>query len=122
LPHEASGVVEELPVGTDVIQSKQEIDIAENDYVAAIYQRKWYIGKVFSSDESDRTVEISFMVQSKEFFKWPERSDVIWLDVHDVLNVATPTNYTIAGCLADIHLAVTICRHGMEAHCSRNGF
>jgi hypothetical protein len=51
-------------------------------YVAAIYQRKWYIGKVFSSDESDRTVEISFMVQSKEFFKWPERSDVIWLDVN----------------------------------------
>lgn len=82
---EASGVVEELPVGTDVIQSKQEVDIAENDYVAAIYQRKWYIGKVFSSDESDRTVEISFMVQSKEFFKWPERSDVIWLDVNDVL-------------------------------------
>ena len=25
------------------------------------------------------------MVQSKEFFKWPERSDVIWLDVNDVL-------------------------------------
>jgi hypothetical protein len=87
---EASGVVEELPVGTDVIQSKQEIDIAENDYVAAIYQRKWYIGKVFSGPP--------------------------------IANVATPTNYTIAGCLADIHLAVTICRHGMEAHCSRNGF
>jgi len=82
---EASGVVEELPVGTDVIQSKQEIDIAENDYVAAIFQRKWYIGKVFSSDESDRTIEISFMVQSKQFFKWPKRSDVIWLDVNDVL-------------------------------------
>jgi hypothetical protein len=28
---EASGVFEELPVGTDVIQSKQEIDIAENE-------------------------------------------------------------------------------------------
>lgn len=50
--------------------------------------------KGFSSDESDRTVEISFMVQSKQFFKWPERSDIIWLDVNDVLCIIDPPTAT----------------------------
>lgn len=44
MEEEAGDLFEELPVGTD---KKLEIDIAENDYAAAIYQRKWYIGKVF---------------------------------------------------------------------------
>lgn len=88
-------VVEELPVGTDVIQSRQEIDIAENDYVAAIYQKKVVYWKGFfpPTNPTEPQKYLSWFKVSSSSSD-PERSDVIWLDVNDVLCIIDPPTAT----------------------------
>ena len=59
-----------------------------DDWVAAVYDGRWYIGKVIESDEDD--VHINFMTQSsgshlEDMFKWPQRKDDIWVSKKEVL-------------------------------------
>jgi hypothetical protein len=50
-----------------------------------IYQGSWYIGKVICYYKLDETVYISFLNNSKQFFKWPLKPDVFRVDCTDVL-------------------------------------
>jgi hypothetical protein len=56
-----------------------------NDYVAAVYESDWFIGKIVDTDVDDGEVEISFMEKTKHLYRWPGRQDKIWVSIHDVL-------------------------------------
>ena len=57
-----------------------QVQYDTDDWVAAMYDEKWYIGKVLHSDKDD--VHIDFMKSSENFpalFEWPSVSDKIWV-------------------------------------------
>ena len=43
-----------------------------NTFVAALYDGKWYLGKITDHDEEDKEYFISFMVSGKKSYKWPD--------------------------------------------------
>ncbi|KAH3858959.1 hypothetical protein DPMN_101604 [Dreissena polymorpha] len=60
-----------------------------NEFVAAVYQQKWYIGKVIKTDQYD--IKIDFMEERKQLFRWPTRKDKLWVKKTDVLcTIAAP--------------------------------
>ena len=75
-------------------------DIVVDQYVAAMYDSNWFIGKVLDIDRDDGDVNISFMErlktkgeQSELKYKWPNSSDVLWVQFEDivcVVNEPTP--------------------------------
>ena len=64
--------------------------IHKDNYVAAIYNDDWYVGKVLELDASENDVEISFMEQHKQFYQWPRRADKLWVDIGDILCLVSP--------------------------------
>lgn len=74
----------------DSINADTNIYIEEGDYVAAIYLRNWYIGKITDVDKEDKTVEISFLERKKKSFQWPCRPDVIWVQHSDIICKISP--------------------------------
>ncbi|KAK6189819.1 hypothetical protein SNE40_001807 [Patella caerulea] len=48
----------------------QQVACKDGDFVACVYDKKWYIG--FVSEEDDDDVNVSFMQASKAMFKWPQ--------------------------------------------------
>ncbi|XP_071500413.1 uncharacterized protein [Diadema antillarum] len=69
-------------------QEPESTTYETDDWVAAVYDERWYIGKVIESDEED--VHISFMAQSsgshlEDKFKWPQKKDEIWVSRKEVL-------------------------------------
>ena len=58
-------------------------------YVAAEYNKKWFIGKVLEFDPDDKEYNISFMEASSSkvgnIFKWPRQEDIIWVPNASVL-------------------------------------
>lgn len=75
-------------------------DIVVDQYVAAMYDSNWFIGKVLDIDRDDGYVNISFMErlktkgeQSELKYKWPNSSDELWVQFEDivcVVNEPTP--------------------------------
>ena len=65
-----------------------------------MYDSNWFIGKVLDIDRDDGDVNISFMErlktkgeQSELKYKWPNSSDVLWVQFEDivcVVNEPTP--------------------------------
>jgi hypothetical protein len=54
-------------------------------YVDAIYESKWYIGKILEYDEDDQEYHITFMLGGKKSFRWPENADKIWIPSSDIV-------------------------------------
>lgn len=57
-------------------------DVQIGDYVAAVYEGDWYIGKVQQIDEVDNEIEVKFMKKkSDDIFQWPkdDDEDVLWI-------------------------------------------
>ena len=56
-------------------------------FVAAVYDRKAYIGKVLDVDSDEGELNISFMesVKTNGHFKWPRQEDVIWVKRQAIL-------------------------------------
>jgi hypothetical protein len=76
---------------TDV--REPEVNYELGDFVAAIYEKKWYIGQIEEKDTKDNDVLINFMTSAKNNFKWPAKPDRLWLDVSDILcKIAKPTS------------------------------
>ena len=63
-------------------------------YVAAVYDKKAYIGKVLDVDSEEGELNISFMESGKTngHFKWPRHEDAIWVERQAILcSVQEPT-------------------------------
>lgn len=67
----------------DSVVSSTEAVVQISVSIAAVYDSKWYVGKVL--DTYDNEVEISFMEKKKMLFEWPRRVDKIWVSNSDVL-------------------------------------
>ena len=63
------------------------VHFQEDDFVAAVYQQQWYIGKVLSVDPIDDEVELSFMERKKMLYQWPRNSDILWVEARDILGI-----------------------------------
>ncbi|KAK6186926.1 hypothetical protein SNE40_006182 [Patella caerulea] len=68
---------------------------SENDYVIAIYENLWYVGRVLKVDHNDKDVHVTFMytTQTKDEdtkFRWPNPPDIIWVDFDDVVMIIDP--------------------------------
>lgn len=68
-------------------QHKPETAYATGDYVAAVYDQKWYPGKIVDIDEDESGLDyhVSFMEHKKSLFQWPQKDDTIWCSRQDIL-------------------------------------
>ncbi|KAL3877297.1 hypothetical protein ACJMK2_035027 [Sinanodonta woodiana] len=67
---------------------RQTIIPKENDFIAAIYDKNWYIGRVTNVDETE--VMINFMCRAGKYddsFKWPTTKDKIWLGHKNIISI-----------------------------------
>lgn len=67
------------------VQADASASYNTDDFVAAMYGDKWFVGKIIDLDEED--AEISFMVQKKDLFQWPSAADIIWVKTSNILCV-----------------------------------
>jgi hypothetical protein len=69
-----------------------DLDLKVDDYVAAIYDSDWYVGKILEIDEDDGEIQISFMEKKKQLYQWPRRIDSLWVGKQSILcTVDNPT-------------------------------
>lgn len=68
-------------------------------YIAAVYDQKWYVGSIVEYDEENQDILVSFMLQvgSTTSFKWPRRVDKCWVPIGHVLTVLTMPSTTSTG-------------------------
>ena len=91
-------IVEES-VSVNMSADRPETDPYQvSSYVAAEYNRKWFIGKILEFDSDDMEYSISFMEAGSSkighTFKWPRQKDVIWVPNASVLcSVIDPIPY-----------------------------
>ena len=62
------------------------------DWVAAVYDRKWYVGKVLEADPIDNDAFITMQSTTKQvgFLKWPVPADQVWVDFGSILAIIEP--------------------------------
>lgn len=65
--------------------SSQGIEVAVGEYVAALYDKKMYIGMVLEHDDEDDEVEITFMENVRKLLQWPKHEDRLWIDKKDII-------------------------------------
>lgn len=60
-----------------------------NDFVAAMYNEKWYLGKIMDIDPTDKEIYISFMntsdLKGQLTFRWPRNPDELWVANEEIL-------------------------------------
>ena len=61
-------------------------EFREGDFVAARYDRGWYVGKILDVDNDEDELEVTFMEKSKQLYKWPIHPDTLWIPMGDVLS------------------------------------
>ena len=79
-------------------KEKEKVDYAVGTFIVAVYQKKWYVGKVLNKEEEPEAVEdenyimCSFMEQlsDRNCFRWPVRLDVLNMVKDDVLFTCQP--------------------------------
>jgi hypothetical protein len=76
----------------------QTVDIDELDFVAAVYDGKWYLGKVITIDDEDDEAKINFMEQCPGkivgIYRWPNPPDELWVSLSDILKrIPEPLNF-----------------------------
>lgn len=74
-----------------------EVKPSTDDWVAADYDGKWYIGKVLKVDLQDRDAYITFMQASEkceDTFKLPSKPGEVWINFTPILAIiAAPSPY-----------------------------
>ena len=61
------------------------LDVHKEDFVAAIYDGDWFLGKIIDIDMDDGEIEVSFMEKKKSLYQWPRRADRIWVNKSNIL-------------------------------------
>ena len=64
------------------------------DFVAAKYDDRWYVGKILEINSDNGDALISFMDQRKNLFKWPRVSDELSVTEDDILCSVHPPEPT----------------------------
>ncbi|CAC5382373.1 unnamed protein product [Mytilus coruscus] len=84
--------VEDRNLEEEVEMNRQETvaldKLSKDTWVAAMYERKWYIGQVVDIDENDKEVQVKFMTETGRYgesFKWPKEDDIIWIKLDNIL-------------------------------------
>ncbi|KAK6167092.1 hypothetical protein SNE40_021196 [Patella caerulea] len=64
-------------------------DLGQNTLVAAVYENKWWIGKVLDVSDENNDVEIFFMVPSgpSQKFQWGGSDEKCWVKVKHILGI-----------------------------------
>lgn len=63
------------------------------DWLAAVYDEQWYVGKVLEVDNGDSEAFVSFMEASQKSeatFKTPIQPDEIWIILQSLLAIIEP--------------------------------
>ena len=58
---------------------------APHDYVAAVYQRNWYIGKVIKVEGSRCFIRFMAHTRYQRRFIWPTQVDEMWVDQSEII-------------------------------------
>ena len=70
------------------------------NYVAAMYEHSWYIGKLEELDRTDKDCKVNFMQHAKGLFKWPNFPDILWIKEANLLCcIKEPKKSGKSGCL-----------------------
>ena len=76
MEHHVENSVDDLEKSIEKEQEDMDIEqscfseLTVSDYVAAIYEKVWYVGKVEEIDIDDRDCLVNFMHKAKTLFKW----------------------------------------------------
>lgn len=72
----------------------KEIDGNVDDWVAAVYDSQWFIGRVLGIDQENSTLEVDFLEvassKSENHFKSPRGGDILWVPRKSLLAVIQP--------------------------------
>lgn len=60
---------------TSSVGASSDIFYHAGEFVACVYEGKWYVGEVQSVDIDDQDIEIKFMEKTKEQYRWPRNED-----------------------------------------------
>lgn len=83
-----------------LVQEPQDLpnmQYVPGQYIAAVYDQKWYVGSIVECDEEKQDVLVSFMAQvgTSRSFKWPRRADNCWVLLgHILCNLPVPCTTT----------------------------
>jgi hypothetical protein len=55
------------------------------DFVAVVYDAKWFIGKIEEIDREENDCEVNFLTNAKHMFRWPTTPDLLWVDQTHIL-------------------------------------
>ena len=69
----------------------------KNDYVACLYDGKWWVSLVIDVSKEEEDCRVNFMHPPgpKKNFRWPVREDICWVSFGDIIcNIASPITAT----------------------------
>lgn len=69
------------------IQENEHSNILPGQFVACVYERKWYVGNITERSNENQDCLVSFMKRNDDIFSWPNRKDCCWIPFSDVLCV-----------------------------------
>ena len=74
--------IDHIPISNDTIY-----DFSPGNYVAYVYDQKWYIGSISSIDKEQNELKVSSMHPHgpATCFFWPQRDDTVWAPLALVL-------------------------------------
>lgn len=70
--------------------NEEVVKIQSGDWIAAVYDNNWYVGKVMTVDSKSRDAKVSFIEKTSArtiSFKWPSTPDEIWVEFDNILGV-----------------------------------
>lgn len=81
------------------------LELKVGNYVAACYDKDWFIGKILEIDEEDNELLITFLQPCKKtlpgtrpLYKWPANHDELWVKTNETLcNVSEPSKHGRSG-------------------------
>ncbi|XP_071164971.1 uncharacterized protein [Mytilus edulis] len=105
VPEKEANINQNEHVETAEVEADRiEILIAVDQFVAAIYDNAWHVGKITDIDETDKECQVNFLRPSQgrntgnPLYKWPNPEDKIWLQVTDILcNIREPNKVGRSG-------------------------
>ena len=95
------GEMEIVSSANTLTNDEVAIEVAVGEYVAAVYDKMPYIGKVIDLDED--SVHVDFMEPCvkenslSQTFQWPSRTDDVWVERSGILGVISAPEDTKRG-------------------------